>query len=231
MARRKANVTKEVRINNRDKIAFEILSKGGWISKDVIVEKTSNNRLVVWRDKGMWEVKTFPDNNGNSFTSVRLTKKGEELAEKTWGLTDHARTKVSSINHDTAVGNKLCSLSKSERETAMTEDAQWKVFYQKVEELRQEVRDLKEKSENFRYVAPQDRAEARELWLEKLDRLNQIDEMLYRKEFSAPDLAYINEEGVLICHEVTTSNYSITEIQQKEAFAQVLGATLVKERI
>lgn len=231
MARRKTNVTKEVRINNRDRIAFEILSKGGWVSKDVIVEKTSNNRLEVWRDKGVWEVKTFPDNNGNSFTSVRLTRKGEELAEKTWGLSDHARTKVSSIGHDTAVGNKLSSLTETERETAMTEDAQWKVFHQKVNELRQEVTDLKEKSENFRYVSSEDREQAREQWLEKLDRVNQIDDMFDRKEFSATDLAYINEQGELICYEVITSNYSREERAQKQAFASIIGARLIEERV
>lgn len=231
MARRKSNVTKEVRINNRDRLAYEMLSQGGWVSINNVLDVITKNRLEVWRDKECMEVKTYPSNSGESFTSVRLTKKGEELAEKTWGLTDHARTKVTSINHDTAVGNKRCSLTEAERTTSMTEDAQWKLFHQKVNELRQEVRDLQEKSQNFRHVSSEDREQAREQWLEKLDRVNQIDDMLDRKEFSATDLAYINEQGELICYEVITSNYSREERAQKQAFASIIGARLIEERV
>lgn len=231
MARRKANVTKQVKINNRDMKAFEMLSQGGWVSVSNVLDVITKNRLEVWRDKECMEVKTYPSNNGQSFTSVRLTKKGEELAEKNWGLTDHARTKVTSINHDTAVGNKRCSLTDNERATSMTEDAQWKLFHQKVNELREEVDSLKGKSENFKHVSQEDREQARGQWLEKLDRLNEIEKKLDNKEFSAPDLAYINQEGELICYEVITANYSREERQQKESFAAVIGARLVEERV
>lgn len=231
MARRKSNVTKEVKVNNRDAKAFEILSNGGWVSKDIIVDITSNNRVEVWRDKGIWEVKTYPSNNGESHTSIRLTNKGEKYAEKMWGLTDHARTKVSSIVHDTAVGNKLCSLSENERKTVMTEDAQWKYLHNKIAEKSEEIESLRGKSVNYKHVSPEEREEARVEWVKKLDEINRINEMLKNKEISAPDLAYVSETGALICYEVTTSNYSREEIQQKESFAAIIGATIIKERV
>lgn len=231
MARRKSNVTKAVKINGRDAKAFELLSVGGWIDRKVIEETTSKNRVEVWRDKEIWETKSYTDNNGNKIERVRLTRAGEKLAEKEFGLTDHARTKISSIGHDSAVGDKLCTLSDDERKTALTEDGQWRVFHSKLDELRQEVADLRNKSENIRHYSKEEREEARNQWEDKLNKLNRVDEMLKDKKFSAPDLAYTSAEGTLICYEVITGNYSKEEIQQKQDFADFIGAELIKENV
>lgn len=231
MACRKSHITKEVKINGRDAKAFELLSAGGWINRKVIEDTTSKNRVEVWRDKEIWEVKSYTNNNGEKISRVRLTREGEKLAEKEFGLTDHARTKISSIAHDSVVGDKLCSLTYNERKTALTEDAQRRVFHNKLEDLRQEVADLRDKSENFRHYSKEEREEARNQWEEKLNKLNRVDEMLKDKEFSAPDLSYTSTEGTLICYEVITSNYSREEIQQKQDFANFIGAELVKENI
>lgn len=231
MARRKSNVTREVKINGRDAKAFTLLSVGGWIDRKVIEDTTSKNRVEVWRDKEIWETKSYTDNNGNKIERVRLTRAGEKLAEKEFGLTDHARTKISSFVHDSVVGDKFCSLNEDERKTALTEDGQWRVFHSKLDELRQEVTELRDKSENIKHYSAEEREEARSQWKEKLDQLNEVDEKLKNKEYSAPDLAYTSAEGTLICYEVITGNYSKEEIQQKQDFADFIGAELVKENI
>ena len=107
-----------------------------------------------------------------------------------------------SLVHDLGISNKYFCLTEQEQSSWQTET-----------QLRYQLQEEVDRLRNF-----------------EVDRWRELTEMMERKELSVPDCSYV-QGGMVITYEVITNSYGRTEIQAKEEYANVMGASIEYGRV
>ena len=215
----KQRVDKIKRFDNKaDKTVFELVSKGGMVAEEVILQHISKTRLANLDHDRYFE--KVPTDNGGRY---RLAVRGRHLAEDRWGITNHTNTKVSSTVHDCRVGDEVGKVK--DISSVITEDTMWERFYQHVADLKEEAAEL-EKLRLDKSIPYEQRQEYAERWKQKDIEYSRLEELKERDAISAPDFGYIDENGALVFVEITTGSYGFAERQSKQEMAKALGGSL-----
>lgn len=226
----KPRTSKIKKINNRDRIAFEAIAKGGTIAKDDLHSIISKTRASHWEHDKYFKSICWNDNNNNRYEGYSLTTEGKKYAERQFGITSCTKAKASSIMHDLKIGEKVLSIPEEDRSSIKTEDQLWGKFYEELRNRKEHIEELEEKRLEPS-LSRQEREQYSQEWQREENEYNRIEEMLKNGEISTPDIAYTNEHGVEICYEVLTTNYSRTDIEAKHEFARVLGMEIEFEQV
>lgn len=187
---------------NRDKSAFNAMSKCGHVSKDQLKEcGLADARINNYVRDGLAEKVVYKEGKEMK-EAYKLTESGRELATKNWGTRDHYQAQ--SPKHDLALAEKYFSLTAEQKETFLSETQVRNLFMEKLENLRQEGQ-------------------------EKLSR--EYEEMLNKGLISMPDGIYTGGSGVQVSFEVITNNYGQAELQAKEAFVEIMQTQYETTRV
>ena len=216
---RKSKINK---INNRDRLAFEALAKGGTISVAELTKVISKTRIDSWAHEKYFKKLPDNDNDNTKYTDVMLTKEGKEFARKQFGITSCTKSKENTQGHDRLIGSKIMSLPQESRSKCRTEEELWDKLYEEMRHKKDRLDDLDAKRLDRR-LSVEEREIYRNRWLYEDKEYLRIEELLESKMLSAPDISYVNADGVEVCYEVITSNYSQAEIEAKIKFAKILG--------
>lgn len=226
----KPRVSKIKKINNRDRLAFEAIAKGGTVSKADIYTIISKTRASHWEHDRYFKEISYNDNNNNRYEGYSLTLEGKKFAEKQFGITSFTKAKKSSILHDLKIGEKVVSVHEDKRGLTKTEEQLWDKFYEEMRNRKEKIDELEEKRLD-RTLSIQEREQYAKEWLEADREYSRIEEMLKNGELSAPDISYISKNGVEVCYEVLTTNYSQADIEAKVQFAKVIGLEVEFEQV
>lgn len=226
----KPRVSKIKKINNRDRLAFELIAKGGTVSKEDLHSIISKTRASHWEHDRYFKQVSWNDNNNNRYEGYSLTPEGKKYAEKQFGITSFTKAKSSSVPHDLKIGEKVMAVDEDKRGLTRTEEQLWDKFYEEMRNKKEQIDELEEKRLD-RNLSIQEREQYAKEWLEADKEYSRIEEMLKNGELSAPDISYINANGVEVCYEVLTTNYSQTEIEAKVQFAKAIGLEIEFEQV
>ena len=129
-----------------------------------------------------------------SSKSYCFTNKGKQFISKKYGI--NRTQSPAAIKHNCKVAQTICSLQKREIDTIKSE---W------------EIRDqMKAAIEHLRDQ-------------EELERYDEYMEMLREQQLSAIDFTYVNMQGIECGIEVTTNNYSDSDIAEKEFCSEIMN--------
>lgn len=129
-----------------------------------------------------------------SCKSYCFTNKGKQFISKKYGI--NRTQSPAAIKHNCKVAETICSLQKREIDTIKSE---W------------EIRDqMKAAIEHLRDQ-------------EELERYDEYMEMLREQQLSAIDFTYVNMQGIECGIEVTTNNYSDSDIAEKEFCSEIMN--------
>lgn len=190
---------------NRDKLAFNSLSKCGHVTHDQLKQcGLADARIKNYVRDGLIQKATHKESvrdGGAVRESYKLTKEGRELARSHWAINSpyHAQ----SPKHDLAIAAKYFSLSEAQRESFITEEEAKGLFLNKLEEIRASDKNL----------------------------ANKYEDMLNSGYISTPDAIYTNEAGQQVAFEVITNNYGKKELQAKEAFTFIMQTKYETTRV
>lgn len=226
----KPRVSKIKKINNRDRLAFEAIAKGGTISKDDLHSIISKTRASHWEHDKLFKEVSYNDNSNNRYEGYSLTSEGKKYAERQFGITSCTKAKSSSVIHDLKIGEKVMSIDEDKRGLSRTEEELWDKLYEEMRHRKEQIDELDEKRLD-QSLSLQEREGYGKEWLEADKEYSRIEEMLKNGEISAPDIAYTNSEGIEVCYEVLTANYGQDEINAKIEFARVIGMEIEFEQI
>lgn len=226
----KPRTSKIKKINNRDRLAFEAIAKGGTISKEDLHSIISKTRANHWEHDRYFKQVSYNDNNNNRYEGYSLTHEGKKYAEKQFGITSCTKAKSSSVIHDLKIGEKVMSVDEDKRGLTRTEDELWDKLYEEMRHRKERIEELEEKRLD-QSLSLQEREQYAKEWLETDKEYSRIEEMLKNGELSAPDISYINEQGVEVCYEVLTTNYGQEEINAKIEFARAIGMEIEFEQV
>lgn len=126
---------------------------------------------------------------------LRLNKKGQDYLEKKMGLSNPYRSKPSQWRHDLVLNKIYLSRTQSERES-------WK------SETKTKYEIMKDPVLKERYLELQ-KSGWKSSWTD-----------YGRKNFIPDGVYYSESEGCYVAVEITTSHYSLQDIEQKLAFVQ-----------
>lgn len=218
----------EHRVMLKDKNALHSLWMCGHVSERDLQQVWGSARAKTYLDKGIIQSCGYSDEKGKRIFA--LTKDGEKFCKKDEGLRfngtpqDHAKTK---LRHNLSISKKYMSLDEEQRWTCRTEG-----------DLKTEIRGLKKEMErdiavsqrNFERASGSSRDEAEEELYRQKGRLEDLEYALTNKEISCPDLVYV-DNGVEVCYEVVTQNYTETEISAKLNFAAFTERDIEIQRV
>ena len=129
-----------------------------------------------------------------SCKSYCFTNKGKQFISKKYGI--NRTQSPAAIKHNCKVAETICSLQKREIDTIKSE---W------------EIRDqMKAAIEHLRDQ-------------EEIERYDEYMEMLREQQLSAIDFTYVNMQGIECGIEVTTNNYSDSDIAEKEFCSEIMN--------
>ena len=129
-----------------------------------------------------------------SCKSYCFTNKGKQFISKKYGI--NRTQSPAAIKHNCKVAETICSLQKREIDTIKSE---W------------EIRDqMKAAIEHLRDQ-------------EELERYDEYMEVLREQQLSAIDFTYVNMQGIECGIEVTTNNYSDSDIAEKEFCSEIMN--------
>lgn len=115
---------------NRDKIAFNALSKVGHATTSQLKScGLADSRIKNYVRDGL--VQKVAHNGGEAY---KLTRAGRELATNNWGIKDHYHAQ--SVNHDLGLANKYFSLTDEQRDTWKTETELRDQFQEELDKMR-----------------------------------------------------------------------------------------------
>ena len=226
----KPRVSKIKKVNNRDRLIFEALAKGGVVSKEDVYSVISKTRASHWEHDRYFKDVSYNTNGNKRYEGFALTNEGRKYAEKQFGISSCTRIKSSSVVHDMAVGSKIMSLEEDKRGLSRTEEQLWDKFYEEMRHRKEQIDELDEKRLD-QSLSLQEREQYGKEWLEADKEYSRIEEMLKNGELSAPDISYVNEAGEEVCYEVLTANYGQEEINAKIEFAKVLNMEIEFEQV
>lgn len=222
------NKKSEHRVMLKDKQALHAIWTSGHVTEKDLQNVWGNARAKTYLDKGIIQSCGYSDEKGKRIFA--LTKEGEQFCKKEEGLRfsgtpqDHARTK---LRHNLSISKKYMSLNDVQKWTCRTEG-----------DLKTEMRGLKKEMErdisvaqrNFERASGHERDQAEEELYRLKGRLDDLEYALTNKEISCPDLVY-TDNGVEICYEVVTQNYTETEISAKLNFAAFTDREIEIQRV
>lgn len=187
---------------NRDKLAFNALSKCGHVSTAQLKQcGLADARMKNYVRDGLAEKIIYKDGKELK-EAYKLTKDGRDLALKNWGAREHYHAQ--SPKHDLALAEKYFSLTEEQKETFITETQARDLFMEKIQDLR----------------GRGEMALSRE-----------YEEMLNKGLISMPDGIYTNEKGLQVAFEVITNNYGPSELQAKETFVEIMQTQYETTRV
>lgn len=226
----KPRTSKIKKINNRDRLAFEAIAKGGTIAKEDLHGIISKTRAFHWEHDRYFKEVSWNDNNNNRYEGYSLTNEGKKYAERQFGITSCTKAKSSSILHDLKIGQKVMSIEEDKRGLTRTEEQLWDKLYEEIQHRKEQIEELEEKRLD-RSLSLQEREQYAKEWLEADREYSRIEEMLKKGELSAPDISYVNSVGLEVCYEVLTNNYGQAEIDAKIEFARVIGMEIEFDQV
>lgn len=186
------------KLTGKDEKMLKALRACGYITRDMAKQNLSmsEHRVQNFIRDGYLEKIGFSDvKNQKIIDTFRLTKSGERLIEKKFGLRNCYRS--SSISHDLEVAKIYMNCSETERETWKTES-----------ELREQFQEL------LTAMREQDR----------FDEYDRLQSYLEQNEISAVDGSYISDEtGIEESAEVITDSYGREEIAAKVTFCHIMN--------
>lgn len=179
---------------NRDRLAFNAVSKCGHVTHDQLKSYIADSRIRNYVRDGLMEKVPHrivgEEKNG---TCYKFTKEGKAVAEKQFGIRNNYHAQ--SANHDMGIANKYFSLDEHSRDNSKTETELREMLIEKFQELRDQGQE---------------------------ETAKMYEDMLNQGLISVPDFAYENEDGVETCFEVITNSYGEAELQAKEVYVQIM---------
>lgn len=188
---------------NRDRLAFNVVSKSGHMSSEQLKSMgIADSRMKNYVRDGLMKKVPYKMEGGKNGEAYKLTDQGRQLSGVNWGIRDHYHAQ--SAKHDMAIADKLLTLKEEEQFA-------WKTEEQLRDRVDNQIQDFKDRGE--------------------YETAKLYEDMLADHRISMPDGMYVNDQGIEVCFEVITSNYGEAELLSKEAAVQILGTQYETTRV
>lgn len=178
---------------NRDRIAFNAISKCGHVSHNQLKNFLADSRIKNYVRDGLVQKVPYKLQGGKNGECYKFSKEGRAVAEKQFGIRNHYHAQ--SASHDLAIANKYFGCSEENRDNFRTETDLRELLMDKFQELRDQGQE---------------------------ETAKMYEDMLNQGLISVPDCYYVNEDGVETCFEVITNTYGEAELQAKEVYVQIM---------